>query len=151
MKIHNRYKSILLELICFLYILLFVYAALSKLLIFDTFKAQIEQSQMLTHFAGIIVWIIPPLEILIALLIIFPRFRQLGMYAAFNLMVMFTAYIFIVLNFSDDIPCSCGGIIEKLGWTEHLIFNIFFVILGFMGILLINEKRNHTPLKYASL
>ncbi len=150
MKVHHKLKNALLEFICFLYILLFVYAALSKLLVFDEFKMQIGQSQMLTHFSEIIAWVVPSLEILIAILIIIPRFRLLGMYAAFNLMIMFTAYIFIVINFSDDIPCSCGGIIEKLGWTEHLIFNTAFVILGFIGILLINENKQ-PDLNYATL
>ena len=151
MKIHSKYKNSLLEFICFLYILLFVYAALSKLLVFDEFKIQIGQSSMLTPFEGIVAWGIPYLEILIALLLLIPRFRLLGMYAAFSLMVMFTAYIFIILNFSNDIPCSCGGVIEKLGWTEHLIFNIVFVILAFIGILIINRQKNYVTSKYASL
>ena len=152
MKINSKYKNILLEFICFLFILLFVYAALSKLLVFDEFKIQIGQSPMLTPFVGIIAWVIPYLEILIALLLLIPRFRLLGLYAAFNLMVMFTAYIFIILNFSNDIPCSCGGVLEKLGWTEHLIFNIVFVVLAAIGILIINGQNNNyvTP-KYASL
>ncbi|TGV04058.1 MauE/DoxX family redox-associated membrane protein [Flavivirga rizhaonensis] len=130
--------------------LLFVYAALSKLLVFDEFKIQIGQSDMLTPFAGIIAWVIPYLEFLIALFLLIPRFRLLGMYAAFNLMVMFTAYIFIILNFSNDIPCSCGGVIEKLGWTEHLILNIAFVILAFIGIRIINRQKNDITRKFVS-
>ncbi|MDO5977062.1 MauE/DoxX family redox-associated membrane protein [Flavivirga jejuensis] len=150
MKINSKYKNILLEFICFLYILLFIYAALSKLLVLDEFKIQIGQSPMFTSFAGIMGWVIPCLEILIALLLIIPRFKLLGLFASFNLMVMFTAYIFVILNFSDNVPCSCGGVIEKLGWTEHLIFNIVFVILAAIGILIINGQKNHTTLKYAS-
>ena len=151
MKIHPKFKNILLEFICFLYILLFVYAALSKLLVFDEFKIQIGQSAMLTPFAGVVAWVIPYLEILIALLLIIPRFKLLGLFASFNLMLMFTVYIFIILNFSNDIPCSCGGVLEKLGWTEHLIFNIAFVILAFMGILIMNERNNLVTPKFASL
>ncbi len=152
MKINSKYKNILLEFICFLYILLFVYAALSKLLVFDEFKIQIGQSAMLTPFADVVAWVIPFLEILIALLLIIPRFKLLGLFAAFNLMVMFTTYIFVILNFSNDVPCSCGGVIEKLGWTEHLMFNIAFVILATVGILIKNGQNNNgyiiTP-KYA--
>ena len=152
MKINSKYKNALLEFICFLFILLFVYAAMSKLLVFDEFKIQIGQSAMLTPFTSIVAWLVPYLEILIALLILIPRFRLLGMYAAFSLMVMFTAYIFVILNFSNDIPCSCGGVLEKLGWTEHLIFNIAFVILAFIGILIINgQKNNYITPKYVSL
>lgn len=49
---------------------------------------------------------------------------------------MFTAYIVIILHFSYFVPCSCGGILEKLGWTEHLIFNVVFVLLAIVAILL---------------
>ncbi|WP_332243886.1 MauE/DoxX family redox-associated membrane protein [Flavivirga spongiicola] len=122
---------------------------MSKLLVFDEFKIQIGQSAMLTPFVGIVAWVIPSLEILISLLILIPRFRLLGMYAAFSLMVMFTAYIFIILNFSNDIPCSCGGVLEKLGWTEHLTFNIAFVLLAFTGILIINGQKNYPTPKFA--
>ncbi len=151
MKINSKYKNILLEFICFLYILLFVYAAMSKLLVFDEFKIQIGQSAMLTPFVNIVAWAIPFLEILIALLLIIPRFKLLGLLAAFNLMVMFTAYIFIILNFSNDVPCSCGGVIEKLGWAEHLIFNIAFVVLAAVGILIKNGQNNNDYItqKYA--
>ncbi|AUP78279.1 MauE/DoxX family redox-associated membrane protein [Flavivirga eckloniae] len=151
MKIHNKHKNVLIEVICLLYIFLFVYAALSKLVVFDEFKIQIGQSTMLTSFAGIVAWIIPCLEILIALLLLIPRFRLLGMYAAFNLMVMFSVYIFVILNFSDDIPCSCGGVIEKLGWTEHLIFNIVFVILASIGIYILNGQKKSLHAKTSFL
>lgn len=151
MKISSKYKNILLELICLLYILLFVYAAVSKFIVFDEFVIQIGQSPVLTAYAGWVAWVVPSLEILISLMLVIPRFRLLALYAAFTLMVMFTAYIFIILNFSDYIPCSCGGVLEKLGWTEHLIFNIAFVILAFIGIIIISPQKNDVELNYANL
>jgi hypothetical protein len=54
---------------------------------------------------------------------------------------MFTFYIVIILNFSSFIPCSCGGILEKLGWREHLIFNIFFLFLALAAAVLFYGKR----------
>jgi hypothetical protein len=60
-------------------------------------------------------------------------------------MVMFTAYIVAILNFSNYVPCSCGGVLEKLGWREHLIFNSAFVVLGLIGIVLqAEEERGRT-------
>ena len=151
MKIYSKYKNVLLEVICILYILLFVYAAVSKFRVFDEFVIQIGQSPVLTAYAGWVAWVVPSLEILISIMLAIPRFRLLALYAAFTLMVMFTAYIFIILNFSDYIPCSCGGVLEKLGWTEHLIFNIAFVILAFIGIIIMSPQKNDTTLKYASI
>jgi len=38
-------------------------------------------------------------------------------------MTAFTVYIFLILNYSPFVPCSCGGVLEDLGWWEHLWFN----------------------------
>ena len=121
--------------VSYLFVLLFLYAAVNKLLDFETFTVQLAQSPLLSAYASVIAWAVPGLEILIAVLLTFPKFRIPALYAAFTLMVMFTAYIFIILNFSDFIPCSCGGVLEKLSWTQHLIFNIVFIILAGVVVL----------------
>ncbi len=51
-------------------------------------------------------------------------------------MIAFTAYIFIILNYSSYVPCSSGGILQDLGWTEHLVFNLFFVFLALIALIL---------------
>jgi hypothetical protein len=115
---------------CISFILLFIYAALSKVLDYETFSLQLAQSPLLSAYAEIIALSVPGLEVIIALLLLFPRFRILGLYAAFTLMVMFTAYIYIILNFSDFVPCSCGGVLEDLSWSQHLVFNAVFIVLA---------------------
>lgn len=137
MKRKPPYKSIFIQVICLLYILLFVYAAISKLLDFENFRVQLGQSPLLSAFAGLIVWIVPVLELFIALLIAIKKSRIIGLFAAFSLMIMFTAYIFIILNYSSFVPCSCGGILEKMGWNEHFLFNCVFIMLAATGILLL--------------
>ena len=124
---------------------MFVYAAISKLLDFETFTVQLAQSPLLSAYTGVIAWVVPGLEILIAVLLTIPKYRIPALYASFTLMVMFTAYIYIILNFSDFIPCSCGGVLEKLSWTQHLIFNIVFIILAGAAVFFNaqwNAKKN---------
>lgn len=137
MKLNVKIKNVILDIIWLLYVLLFVYAAVSKLLDFENFRVQLGQSPLLSAFAGLIAWIVPVLELLIALLIVLKKWRLIGLFAAFSLMIMFTAYIYIILNYSSFVPCSCGGILEKLGWTEHFIFNLVFIILAAAGILIL--------------
>ncbi len=137
-------REIIYELICFLLILLFVYAALNKLLDFENFQVQLGQSPMLSAFAGWVSYSVPVSEILISLLLCFKKYRRLGLFASLCLMVMFTAYILIILNFSPFVPCSCGGIIEKLTWDQHLVFNIVFVLLAVAGIVLGPKEENPT-------
>jgi hypothetical protein len=133
MKIRNQ---LIIEIISAAFVILFVYAACSKLIDYEKSKLQISQSPVLTQFAGIVVWLIPVFEITIALMLSTLRFRLAGLYASFTLMVMFTAYIVVITRFSDYVPCSCGGVLEKLSWNEHLVFNIVFVVLGAISILL---------------
>ncbi|HNP68756.1 MAG TPA: MauE/DoxX family redox-associated membrane protein [Aequorivita sp.] len=138
--------------VSYLFVLLFVYAAVSKALDFETFTVQLAQSPLLSAYAGIVAWAVPGLEILIAVLLTIPKYRIPALYAAFTLMVMFTAYIFIILNFSDFIPCSCGGVLEKLSWTQHLIFNIVFIILAGVAVFLsLQEKPKKTLVMLATL
>lgn len=134
-------KSVILEVISFSFIILFVYAAVTKLLDYEKFTVQIGQSPLLTDIAGFVGWFIPSIEIVIAVMLGFIRTRLMGLYGAFAMMVMFTGYIIAILGFSEDIPCSCGGVLEKLGWKEHLVFNIAFVVIALAGILLLSPKR----------
>lgn len=51
-------------------------------------------------------------------------------------MVLFTAYIAMILTLADYVPCSCGGVLEDMSWEQHLWFNGFFVLLSIAGIML---------------
>jgi hypothetical protein len=130
---------------CILFILLFVYAALSKVLDYETFSLQLAQSPLLSAYAEIIALSVPGLEVIIAFFLLLPRFRILGLYAAFTLMVMFTAYIYIILNFSDFVPCSCGGVLEDLSWTQHLVFNLAFI--GLAGVAIFFSAQGNKKMK----
>ena len=103
------------------FILLWVYAATAKLLEFDDFGIQLGQSPLLSAYAGILVWLVPLSEYILSALLLLPTTRKVGLYGSLCLMTAFTTYIIIILNYADFVPCSCGGILEALGWTEHLI------------------------------
>lgn len=141
-------KKNIVEVICLLYILLFVYAATSKLADFENFRVQIGQSPMLSSFADWISFAVIFLEYSIATMLVFLRFRLVGLYLSFLLMVMFTTYIVIILTYASYVPCSCGGILEKMGWSEHLYFNIAFVLLAVIALLLYPSRAELTsPLR----
>lgn len=124
------------EIISYLLILLFVYAAVSKLLSFERFILQIGQSPILFPYATVLALVVPSIELLVSILLATDRFRLLGLYASFTVMLVFTFYIAAILQFSQHIPCSCGGVLEFLGWKAHLVFNAAFVLLSVTAILL---------------
>ena len=125
-----------------LYIILFVYAATSKFLDFYDFKVQLGQSPVLTAYADWVSWGIPLLELTIAGLFLFSKYVLLAFYASYSLMIMFTTYIIVILNFSDFIPCSCGGVLEKLSWTDHIIFNVIFIAIAVVGVKFSENQLN---------
>lgn len=131
----------LIDIISALFIFLFVYAAISKLLDYQRFQVQLGQSPLLTAFAGWVAWFIPTIELAISLLLAFPKTRLFAFYASFSLMVMFTTYIIVITKFSDYVPCSCGGVLETMSWNQHLVFNIGFVLLILAGIIIYSKSK----------
>jgi uncharacterized membrane protein YphA (DoxX/SURF4 family) len=131
-------RNWMIEIIGYLFIILFVYAAVTKFINFEHFRSQLGQSPFLSAFADYVAWGVPMLEILVSLLYFLPKLRLAGLWASFALMVIFSTYIIFVL-FADSIPCSCGGVIASLSWSQHLIFNIGFTLLAIFGILLMQK------------
>lgn len=134
-------RKVAIEIICFLFIVLFFYAAATKLINYNGFVGQIAKSPLLTNNAEWIAWLIPVIEIAITIMLAVPATRLPGLFASFGLMTMFTLYIIVILSFSKELPCSCGGILNTLDWKDHLILNIFFVLLAMLGIKLLAEEQ----------
>ena len=109
--------------VIYFFIILFVYAAVSKLTDFENFQVQVAQSPLLSAFATFIAYTTVIGELIIALMLCFQKSRLLGLYLFLGFMTAFTVYIFLILNYSPFVPCSCGGVLEDLGWGEHLWFN----------------------------
>ncbi|MCK0115119.1 MauE/DoxX family redox-associated membrane protein [Gelidibacter sp. F63206] len=123
-----------------LFIVLFVYATVSKLLDFENFQMQIGQSPILSAFTAFVSYGVLLLETLATVLLSIAATRRLGLYLALTLMVLFSLYIFIILNYSPFVPCSCGGVLERMSWSQHLLFNLLFVMFAAIA-LYVSTKR----------
>lgn len=130
------------KIISILFTVLFVYAATSKLIDFDHFKTQLIKSPYISNYAHWISWGIPTIEYILAGLFVFQIYTLKAFYASFSLMTLFTIYIVFVLNFSDSIPCSCGGVLSSLGWKDHVIFNMVFIVLSLIGIITTHKQQH---------
>lgn len=134
--------STILQVVSALLILLFVYTALSKLQDFEQFKVQLYAQTLPHALATVLIWTLPELELITAALLFFERTRPVGLWISFALMVLFTGYIALVLlDFFGRVPCSCGGVIKTLGWKLHLVFNLIFLLLTILSIVLENGER----------
>lgn len=133
-------RTIALEIIIGLLVLLWVYAAISKWLE-PRFIYQLTSSPLVGYnFGHVLYWILPTGELIIACLLLFNRTKRIGLILSGGLLGIFTTYIIYILAFAPAIPCSCGGIISKFSWTEHLIFNTIYFLLNVAGIFLYKRK-----------
>lgn len=136
----------------YFFILLFCYAAVSKAMDFENFQIQIAQSPLLSSFSGFVSYGILWIELAVCILLIFERTRIAGLYSSLFLMVCFSIYIYLILNYSEFIPCSCGGILEKMGWKTHLTFNLATVLLSGTSLLISSyRKQRNVILTWAGI
>ena len=89
----NKTRFWTIEIICFLYILLFVYASAIKLVDVQQFITQLLQSPVLMAFAKWLAILVPVTELVIVGALLFPRFRLLGLYGALAMMTMFYPFL----------------------------------------------------------
>ena len=138
-------KQVMLECISALLILLFLYASVSKFLDFKTFFKEMNNQPLPNSWTPFLVWFIPCSEILISLALIFERTRLLGLYGSLVLMGLFTIYAILILSHVFPyVPCSCGGVIKRLTWRQHLVLNLFFVTLSIIGVIAQRKKSFHS-------
>lgn len=129
--------SIIYEIVVLAYITMYIYAAVSKLFIFKIYKLQLDAQPFNDALTPLLAWVIPSVEILVSIMLIFPKARVMGLYLATFLMLLFTGYILLIkLHFFGAVPCSCGGVISQFTWNQHLCFNLFFLISGIVAIAL---------------
>ena len=133
-------KTIVPDIISALFMLLFVYTAITKLIEHESFKAVLTQSPLIGNKATILSWVLPILELFTATLLFIPTLRKWGFASSLILMFLFSCYITYMILFARDLPCSCGGVLSAMTWPEHLIFNIFFTALA--AIALRHTLRN---------
>ena len=142
-----KWREKFIEIICISLILLFVYASSMKLIDFNQFVLQLSKSPMLIEIRYYVAWFIPAIELITAVLLVFRSTRAAGLLLSIALMSLFTFYIIAILGFSEYIPCSCGGILEKMGWGGHLVFNVIFLTLACLAAWLDSGRPS---LRYSS-
>ena len=147
-SLSNKVAYLTLQINTFLLVLMFVYAAMSKLLSFEDFRSSMG-NQMFPQLVQIgLIYTLPAIELLTACLMLFKRTMLAGHIFYVVLMSLFTAYIAAaLLHFFKEVPCSCGGILSRLGWLPHLYFNLIFLCIALINIIIIKQKGAAVTIK----
>lgn len=123
-----------------IFIILFTYTAVNKIIDYPTFRIALVQSPVLEHYAAFAAIAVPVAELAIVALLIVATTRKAGLWASLALMIVFTLYIAYLMLFANSMPCNCGGILKALSWKSHLVVNILLV--GLAGWSLFDLRKN---------
>lgn len=131
-----------------LLMMLWGYAAVSKIADYEKFVLQIQLAPipMMKVLGPILGWLIPIVEFVLVSLLFTDRFRRLGLWLSFVLLTAFEVYIATMLMSGLNLPCTCGGLISKLQWKGHLVFNAIFMLISLVPFLcqLIFHRNDHS-------
>jgi uncharacterized membrane protein YphA (DoxX/SURF4 family) len=130
-------KQLILEGIVSLLVMMFLYASFSKYFDFAAFQRAMYRQPFPHGFSTLLIIVMPPIEIMVSILLITEKKRTQGLRAAVILMTLFTGYISaILLHLFPKVPCSCGGVIARLNWQQHLLVNCCFLLLAITGLII---------------
>lgn len=133
----------------FLLVLLWVYALASKVTDFGHFQVQMQRQVFLPGIAKALVYIVPATESIIILLLCARSYRIYGFLFSAFLLTAFSIYIALVISGAfHKVPCSCGGVLESIGWVAHLILNLAFLALSIAGFLAENIHLKERRLNF---
>ncbi|WP_436410295.1 MauE/DoxX family redox-associated membrane protein [Parapedobacter flavus] len=126
-----KYRKYLLFFLHCLIFAVFSYSVFSKASNFDYFINNLEKSPFLSNIdaktVGILIIII---ELFVPFSLFFEKTTYIGYLLSFFLFFIFTGYLLMMFNFSPYLPCSCGGFIEALSWSQHIYFNGAFLVIS---------------------
>ena len=129
-----------------LLIILFLYTGVNKIIDHEQFQSTLANSPLLENSFLIMSYFVPIVEILLTFGLLVsliqerPILRKWSLFVSTLLMAAFTIYVGYMLKFSPKLPCSCGGIIQKMSWRQHLYFNILFTLMAATSLYL-NQKK----------
>lgn len=140
-KLTEQAKETIIFLICLINVFLFLYTAYSKIMDHQRFAAGLSRIAYIGKISAFIAWTVPILEILISILLIIPYTFKWGLYCFTGLMAIFTGYILSMVLLAKILPCHCGGVIEKLSWTQHIWFNLAFIAIAMYALWLTSKTK----------
>ncbi|WP_353620009.1 MULTISPECIES: MauE/DoxX family redox-associated membrane protein [unclassified Myroides] len=133
-----KYIKNFLLLFCIFFLLLSV---IEKLINYNSFVLSIENTQIFYN------WLILPLSYFVIIMEISTVItliikEKIGFLFLSIIFLIFSIYIIILNHFDKYSSCGCGGLLNYLGYTRHLIFNTSICILSFFSYLKLyqNEK-----------
>jgi|GEM_PF-2477464 len=125
---------------------LLLYTATKKTMDLEAFSAHLE---LLPYVGKTAAYMLTALVVLVeyglAVLILY-RYRDLRVYSLLLvLMMVYTGYIYYILNHAPILPCSCQGAFKSITWQGHYMVNVVVTLLSAtaIGLLYLRKKEKN--------
>ncbi len=127
-------SGIITEICALILALLFTYSGIAKLYDWQATKVAMYNQVIPDWSKDLLLYGIPTIELVLAVLLLVPKLRRIGFIASTMLMGFFSAYVaWVWFGLAGRVPCSCGGVISSLTWGQHLILNLVFLGISVVG------------------
>jgi hypothetical protein len=140
-------KEKIITAICWLCMALFFYTAYAKIIDHARFLKGLTRVHLISGFAVFTSFAVPIVEIIVALLLLIPQTAKTGLYSFIAVMSAFTIYIISAMIWEKNLPCHCGGAIEKLSWGQHIWFNLAFITIAIIALRLVQLNTSFKNLR----
>ncbi|HEX6916330.1 MAG TPA: MauE/DoxX family redox-associated membrane protein [Chitinophagaceae bacterium] len=130
-------RSLITSIMVFVY----TYTALSKLLHVKTNVSVLHELPLLNYFAPFLAFFIPLAELSLVILLLVPARNKQALYLSLGMLAVFTIYLITALIAGFHLPCTCGGVLEKLSWRQHVLFNLFLIAFNVVAIRCKSSSR----------
>lgn len=132
-----------------LFAALYTYTAAMKLLDFPVYRINMRRQYFFEPLKEWLVWGVPIAELLIAVVLVLsyltasPKLMRASLIGNFALIGSFTIYTGLAASgIFGYVPCSCGGILEDMGWWVHFLFNLVLTLIAAIGVRLYRSKSD---------
>ncbi|SMC54608.1 MauE/DoxX family redox-associated membrane protein [Pedobacter africanus] len=122
---------------------LLLYASGIKLWSYAKSKIGFEFFPFVKEYHELVFWLLMTFQLVFAGLLFSNRTRLIGLYGVFFLLSFLGSYLYVMIHFSNNIPCFCTGVIPFMSWNGHLWFTISFAVLAGIMIVLFPDKNIH--------
>jgi hypothetical protein len=136
-----RYKKLIEDVITVGLIFLWSYAAALKVLNHQRFLQEISWFPILKLEPVFIAVAFPVAISITAVMMAIEKTRLKGLVASAATLIVMTVYLIFLVNFSEELPCSCSSIWENLEWKDNILINLGLIIVNLIAILLRKEFR----------
>jgi hypothetical protein len=130
------FTKTLVKLIAIALAVLFAIAAVDKLEHYAKFRLQLQRFPVSLPGLHSLAWVIPVIELMIAVLLLLPVTRLKGLFASLFLLGLYTLYLVSMLETHFYCTCNCGEPFPSLSLKMHIVFSLVCVFVTGVGVVL---------------